>query len=122
MHRVRHFPESLPQSVRETIASNAPTELCDHDMCAEWLSEYGNKCYSGSVFFKGPLLYADTRFATLVNTATLLTYKHYRTHAKTMLLGLQRAGDPESWQADNLILNTVNGLRKSKRLLSRSSA
>ena len=122
MHRVRHFPDSLPQSVRETIATNAPTGPSDHELCAEWLSEYGNKYYSGSLFFKGPLLYVDTRFDVLVNTATLLTYKHYRTHAKTMLLRLQSRGDPESWQADNLILNTVNGLRRSKRLLSRSRA
>ena len=117
MHRVRHFPDSLPQSVRETIAFNAPTVSSDHHLCAEWLSQYGNKYYSKSIFFKGPLLYIDTRFDTLVNTATLLTYKHYRTRAKTTILGLQHAGDPDSWQADNLILNTVSGLRKSQRLL-----
>ena len=116
MHKVHHFPESLPQSVRVTIASNSPKQATDHITSEEWFSEYGRSGYSKSVFFKGPLLHIDHRFGSLVNGATLLSYKSYRTQAKTRLLSIQCAGETDSWQADNFVLSTINGLRRSSRL------
>ena len=116
MHKVCHFPEALPQSVRETIANNSPKQATDHIASEEWLNEYGNLRYSKSVFFKGPLLHIDNRFGSLVNSATLLNYKTYRAQAKTRLLSIQCAGETDSWQADNFVLSTINGLRRSSRL------
>ena len=113
MHKLHHFPESLPQSVRETIASNSPKQATDHISSEEWLGEYGTTCYSRTLFFKGPLLHIDDRFGSLVNCATLLSYKSYRAQAKTRLLALQSVGETDIWQADNFVLSTINGLRKS---------
>ena len=116
MHKVRHFPEALPQSVRATIASNSPKQATDHISSEEWLSEYGNSNYSKSIFFKGPMLHIDNRFDSLVNGATLLSYKTYRAQAKTKLLKIQCTGETDSWQADNFVLLTIHGLRRSSRL------
>ena len=50
-----YFPFSLPKSVRETIANDAPTTDSNHDTNAEWLTKYNSPVYRNSLFFKGPL-------------------------------------------------------------------
>ena len=36
MYKVKHFPSSLPQSIRKTVPDNAPTIGSDHDNCSAW--------------------------------------------------------------------------------------
>ena len=120
MHKVHNFPESLPISVTESIPSDAPTHGSDHEMCEEWLKIYGNNYFTKSVFFKGPLLSIDQKFVELIAPRTRLSYKAYRNDAKKLLVKLQNQGDIEDWQADNFILYSVSGLRKSNRIKSHS--
>ena len=56
MHKVKHFPSLLPQSIRKTVPDNAPTIGLNHDNCSAWLHKYGQACYTSSIFGKGPLL------------------------------------------------------------------
>ena len=118
MHKINSFPRSLPLSVRETIASDAPVCGSDHDTCQELLAVYGSDGFSKSVFFKGPLLFIDHTFSKLINPSTKLSYKAYRKQAKSLLLDLQNQSDDECWQAENFVLNTISGLRRSKRHMS----
>ena len=70
MHKVKHFPSSLPQSIRKTVPDNAPTIGSDHDNCSAWLQKYGQACYTSSIFGKVPLLTITTtniKFTTLLS-------------------------------------------------------
>ena len=116
MYKANNFPQSLPISVRDTIACDAPTYGSDHETCQEWLKIYGSNCFSKSVFFKGPLLLIDDKLNQLATGSTKLPYKLHRKRSKNILLKLQNEGDDEEWQAGNFILNNISGLRKSNRI------
>ena len=52
MHKVKKFTCSIPSSVSETIASDAPAIDSDHETCHEWLAKYGTSTYAKSIFYK----------------------------------------------------------------------
>ena len=113
MHRVMHFPDSLPPSIVQTIPPNIPTIESDHRTSADWLSIYSNYKFKNSIFFKGPLLFISPEFD---NTLTLACFQNYNVHKKTtknMLLSQQRNNDDEDWPA--FLLHNIPGLRKSAR-------
>ena len=120
MHRVNHFPNSYPQSIVQTIPSNAPCAGSDHNHnynnCVAWLDTYGNTGYRTSVFYKGPLLTLTPHYIDSLTTASFLSYKSHLNIVKQKLLDLQTVGDEDSWP--NFIIYSIPGLRKSNRLNS----
>ncbi len=115
IHKVRNFPESLPTSVRTTIAHDAPKQGDNHEDCKCWLEKYSNCSFNKTVFYKGPLMYCDVKYSHLITIPTLLSFKSYRHKVKTFLLQAQTAGIAEEWQTSNFALYEISGLRKSPR-------
>ena len=116
MHKVHNFPGSLPASVRDTIAHDAPKRGSTHEDCKDWLEIYSKCSFNKTVFYKGPLLYCDAKYSHLITVATILSFKSYRHKVKNFLLQAQTAGEAEEWQASNFALNEISGLRKSPRI------
>ena len=112
VHKIRHFPLSLPQSVRETIAHDAPLPAATHDTNQEWLSNYNNHVYRNSLFFKGPLLSITSEFSENVTLASLFNLDIYKKDVKKLLLTIQARGN-EEWCAINFPLCNISGLRKA---------
>ena len=40
MHKIRYFPDLLPNLIRETIPGNATTQNYIHENCASWFEIY----------------------------------------------------------------------------------
>ena len=116
MHKIRNFPQLVPSSVRETIASDAPTRGSSYETCQEWLANFGTNVYSNSIFFKGPLIYIDPVTEELMTPTSLFSIKLFKNSSKRLLLKLQSNGDSDEWQSDNFLLFRIRGLRKSYRL------
>ena len=117
MHKVRHFPSSLPESVRSTIPANAPsTPNCNHENNSEWLETYQFGCpqFRQSIFFKGPLLSISEEYLNIVSPACMLSLNFHKKSVNDLMLDLQNKGDPEEWPT--FMLNKINGLRKCDRL------
>ncbi len=65
MHKTSIFPKLLPQSVKNTIPGNAPTAIAGEGTFEEhsgWLDKFGSHTYRNSLFYKGPLLYIDSKY------------------------------------------------------------
>ena len=117
MHKIKYFPNMLPISVRDTIASNSPTAESNstHETCEAWLENFGNSYHRKSIFFKGPLLSIDSNISNLVTPTTQFSINAYKSNVKRFLLKQQSGGDVDEWQAENFILYNISGLRKSAR-------
>ena len=74
MRKIYNFPASLPVSVRDIIASDAPTLGDDHETSSAWLTKFTNSCYRSSIQYKGPLLYSDPLTENLISP-TIKVYK-----------------------------------------------
>ena len=111
MHKLRHFPSSLPPSIRETISSNAPVPGSNHETNQDWLSKYNNHIYQNTLFFKGPLLTTITEFLELITIPNLLNYNIYKNDLKKCLINAQSRGDIE-WSSSNFPLYNIPGLRR----------
>ena len=53
------FPSAQPKTVNESFPENAPNFNYSCDVFSTWLEKYNTLCYRNSMFFKGPMLYAD---------------------------------------------------------------
>ena len=106
----------VPSSVRETIASDAPTRGSSYETCQEWLDNFGTSVYSKSIFFKGPLIYIEPDTEELETPKSLCFINLFKSSSKKLLLKLQNNGDSDEWQSDNFLLFRIRGLRKSCRL------
>ena len=115
MHKVRHFPLELPQSVRKTIPENAPVQGSTHDSCYDWLKSVSNHFYMRSVFYKGPLLFIAPELLELVSLPSLLNAKIYKKDARKAMMKYQSSGNSEEWQSGNFWLYNIPGLRRSPR-------
>ena len=104
-------PQSLPPSIVEIFPADAPTYGSTHVTSSEWLRKYSSGGYNKSIFYKGPLLYAD-----IANNELCSTFPNtYKRMVKTLLLSAQSGGDPNEWQYTNHKLYSLAGLRRSKR-------
>ena len=56
LHKTRHFPRALPESINDTINKYSQVSGADIETNFEWLLKYNNHIFRPSVFFKGPLL------------------------------------------------------------------
>ena len=111
MRKIYNFPACLPESVRDIIASDAPTLGSDHETSSSWLSKFANSCYRNSIQYKGPLLYSDPLCQNLISP----TIKAYKNCVKRLLCEIQSKGVTEEWEGENFWLYNVRGLRKSLR-------
>ena len=116
MTKVTDFPLMQPTSINSTFPENAPNFNVLRDVAGAWLDKYNTLCYRDSIFFKGPMLYADYK---QLNTE-LLPYNLHSLHShknciKQILIEYQCKGDPEEWLPSNNILVNISGPRKSAR-------
>lgn len=116
MHKVFSFPNLLPPSVRNTIATNAPRDKnSDHVTCKEWLEHYGTHIFNKSIFYKGPLIFINKFSAQPMTHTSILSVKAFKTNMKREILKVQGAGDPIEWEVENFMTYNIAGLRKSAR-------
>ena len=113
MHKIRHFSSLLPQSIRETIHSNAPIIGSDHVSCTTWLEIYGRIPYCHSLFYKGPLLAISQENISATTLPSLLSIKIYKKSVKSLFITLQSQGDGDEWPT--FLLHNIQGLRRSTR-------
>ena len=116
IHRARHFPCSIPESIRNTIAEDSPLPGDNHVTCGNWISKYENNIYLKSVFYKGPLIAVKPHLAELVTPASLISAKVFKNNVKRHMLTIQSIGDADTWESENFPLFHIPGLRKSSRL------
>ena len=117
MHKIINFPQLMPKSIRETIPSDAPLHGSDHISCQNWLDKFDTICYHNSIFYKGPLIYIDPVCTQLTKTTNSVIYMNaFKNNVKRMLLDIQNKGESDQWQANNFLLFTIAGLRKSERV------
>ncbi len=89
LHRIKHFPSTVPTSIRNIFPSNIPTYGSDHESCAEWLETYGSNVYRSSVFYKGPLLAItehNKRITSLPSPTPLRIISHHLALNNTALV------------------------------------
>ena len=117
IHKVRHFPNSLPVPLCKCIPNNSPVPGSDHETAEAWLNVYDNMHYRTSLFFKGPML---STMQELLNIAPASYHKIkiYKSEIKSVLLRYQAEGEVDEWLSSNIILDNIPGLRKSTRLAS----
>ena len=114
MHKVKHFPKSLPESILLTIPDNIPTATSDHTTCADWLQIYGQTIFKSSIFNKGPLLFITEQNIATTTLSHLFSLKLYKRAVKDMLLQAQSQGDDGTWPS--FLLYHIPGLRRSQRI------
>ena len=114
MYKVNRFRSELPNSVRETIAINAPTVGSTYETCADWLESFNNNIYRNSIFFKGPLLFAEFAATNEYCNLSFCT-PSLKNRIKNKLRDIQSDGDPSEWQSSNQLLYNIKGLRQSER-------
>ena len=117
MYKVHKSALALPPSIRETIPNNAPSTGSSYETCAGWLAEQIFFKQRNSIYFKGPLLYTELSGAN-EEWNSCLSIPSLKSSIKRKLREIQNQGDPLEWQAENFKLYSVNGLRKSERIVS----
>ena len=78
MHKIKNFSDTIPQSVAATIRPDAPVQGSDHETCDEWLKTYGTETFRTSFFYKGPLIFTDSRTLQLQTPTALLSINAYK--------------------------------------------
>ena len=116
MHKIKKFPDKIPQSIGATISPNAPVCGSNYETCEEWLNHYGTNVFRTSFFFKGPLIYSDPSTLILETPTALLSINAYKSNVKRYMLSVQEKGERDEWHPDNFMLHNIQGLRKSDRL------
>ncbi len=113
MHKIKHFPTTIPMSIRNTISNNMPVIGATHETNPEWLDLYGNQHYKNSIFFKGPLLAISNSNISITTLPTLLSMAIYKNAAKNFILQQQNEGEQDKWPI--FLLHNIPGLRRSRR-------
>ena len=116
MHKMKHFPSTVPISIRKLFPCNIPTHGSNHETCAEWLEIYGSNVFRSSIFYKGPLLEISETNKCITSPPSLFSINIYKSNAKRVLLeqqSLEPSNTDESWPV--FLLNNIPGLRKSPR-------
>ena len=111
-HHRQNETHALPDSVASTIHENAPKPGSTHETNQDWHELYCTNHFRTSLFYKGPLLFADFATNELLSLISLLSFK---SHTKRLLTDIQSSGDYEEWQTENFKLYNIPGLRKSNR-------
>ncbi len=115
MHKIKHFPTTLPKSIKNTIPNEIPEVGATHETNQEWFDFYGNLYYKNAIFFKGPLLAISNRNISITSLPSLFSMNIYKNAAKRFLLEQQNEGDCNEWPT--FLLHNIPGLRRSARNL-----
>ncbi len=75
MHKINHFPNLVPQSVRDIFPSNMPLKGASHESSQLWYEIYGGSKYKNTVFYKGPLLFISPINSDITTLSSLLSVK-----------------------------------------------
>ena len=120
IHKLNHFPDLLPESVRDTISHSRPVSRNIETDAAAWQLAYGSVHFKRSLFFKGPLLYVQDLNLSLIDSNIMLSvsFHYYKTAIKRELLKSQIGNDTDDWPP--FLLNHVQGLRSSSRIRDQS--
>ena len=114
MHKIKHFPNTVPISIRNLFPSSMPAFGSTAESCAEWLDYYGGRQFSSSIFFKGPLLAVTGTNTNITCLPSIFSLSIYKSSAKRVLLELQSsANSDEDWPS--FLLHNIPGLRRSPR-------
>ena len=119
MHKISIFRKLLPQSLKDTIPGNTPIAIANDDTFEEysnWLDKFGSHTYRNSLFYKGPLLYIDSKFNETRSPAACLSMNIFKRNVQNSLLKHQSSGEKDEWQANNFALFNITGLRRSARI------
>ena len=122
MHKIKHFPQTVPKSIKNLFPSSIPTFYSNQETSSEWSSTYGSGKFRQSIFFKGPLLAITDLNAEVTCPPSLFSINIYKSNAKRVLIEHQSRNsdneDSSSWPA--FLLNNIPGLRKSQRIQHRT--
>ena len=113
LHKTRHFPRALPESINDTIHKYSPATETVSETNLEWMQNHNNHIFRPSVFFKGPLLSIIPQILEQLTPPCFLNYKIYKTNIKRKLLEIQSNGKEDDWLANNFLLYNIPGLRKT---------
>ena len=113
VHRIRHFPSSLPPSIVELIPSTAPTVESDHISAAEWLATFSSIPSRSSLMYKGPLLARTPYYENTLSISAYLSLTAHKIATKHIIISQQAEGEDNNWP--NFLLHNVPGLRQSNR-------
>ena len=101
MQKTINYPSLLPASILNTIGQGSPVPGSTHHSCEQWLKNYDNYYYRKSIFFKGPLLFSDSRESISLPLASYLNIKSYKKNVKQTLINIQSSGEQCEWQNNN---------------------
>ena len=120
MHKINHFPDTVPSSIRNCFPSSRPALASDHENCAEWLKVYNEIPYRASIFYKGPIIaISDFNHNLITNSlASLFSLNIYKNTAKKLLLSHQSEGNDSEWPV--FLIFALTGLRQSSRIKSQN--
>ena len=110
-HHRQNETLALPDSVASTIHERAPKPGSTHETNQDWHELHCTNHFRTSLFYKGPLLFADFATNELLS-CSILSFKNC---TKRLLTNIQSSGDLEEWQTENFKLYNVPGLRRSNR-------
>ena len=116
MHKIKNFPNTIPNSIKSLLPNNIPTLESDHESSAAWLDTYGSPIFRSSIFYKGPILYLqESNINNIISPPSLFSLNIYKSNAKRELLKQQSmtGDDADSWP--NFLLYSLKGLRTSTR-------
>ena len=116
MHKLHHFPNSLPVSIRNLIPATIPKFGDNINDCDTWVDKYNTLTFRPSFFYKGPLLAMTKENVDAISATTVLSINLYKTYVKHMLIEQQSLGGDSDWP--EFLLNKIPGLRKSARMIN----
>ncbi len=114
LHKLNHFPNLLPQSIKDTFPSNMPSLGATHETSELWYEIYGGPKYKDSIFYKGPLLFISPINTDTTTLSSLFSVNIYKNSVKQALLKQQSDGESDEWPT--FTLHNIPGLRQSTRV------
>ena len=116
MFKLYYHKSLLPDSIVELFPSDIPLPSgMNHELNCDWLNNYGTVSYRNSIFYKGPLLLNSIFKFDLIPPSSYHSIRVFKNHATDVLHKAQSAGNLDTWEAGNNVLQNIKGLRTSQR-------
>ena len=114
MHKMKYFPDTVPNSIKQLFPSSLPSADSTHESCNDWFNTYNSSHYRASIFYKGPMLAITNSNRDITSLPSLFSLNIYKSNAKRILLEQQSIRNVDnSWPI--FLLNNIPGLRRSTR-------
>ena len=114
LHKVKHMPSLLPNSIVQLFPENLPEYKSSHEDNELWLATYSQPYLKNSVFYKGPILaITDENVTGITCPSSLFSINIYKKSSKRVLLDSQNVGNTDDWPP--FLLHNIPGLRQSNR-------